>query len=114
MLTHVYAPPRQFLERNPEKRLGHVQGEEGQLAIKKHPFYAGLDWVKLAALELVPPFKPKLSKNPTEHFDPEFTAQDPKLTPIDDEAMRALEEVEQELFDGFSYVNPYFVSRQSK
>lgn len=73
---------------------------------QSHSFFARLDWAKLENRELEPPFKP-LIKNPKEanNFDSEFTDADPKLTPTDAGVIRGLD---QDLFAGFSFVNPAF------
>jgi serine/threonine-protein kinase RIM15 len=49
------------LEINPEKRLGY----NGASEVKKHPFFADIDWGSIYTQE--PPFIPKLE-------DPESTA----------------------------------------
>lgn len=45
-------------EKDPKKRLGAKYGIE---EIKSHPWFADIDWVKLARKEIKPPFKPDLS-----------------------------------------------------
>ncbi|GAA5990909.1 hypothetical protein JCM10908_000075 [Rhodotorula pacifica] len=44
-----------LLDRDPEKRLGAA---EGASELKAHPFFASIDWVKLAGRRVSPPFKP--------------------------------------------------------
>jgi len=44
-----------LIERDPENRLRDVN------SIKKHPWFADIDWKKLMALQLTPPFKPQVS-----------------------------------------------------
>ena len=39
-----------LLNRNPSKRLG--AGEQGANEIKKHPFFAKIDWTQVGAREL--------------------------------------------------------------
>ncbi len=48
----------QLLTRDPEKRLG--SGSDGAAAIRKHPFFVDLDWTKLEARQVDPPFRPKV------------------------------------------------------
>eukprot|EP00238_Polyblepharides_amylifera_P013871 CAMPEP_0196600234 /NCGR_PEP_ID=MMETSP1081-20130531/95278_1 /TAXON_ID=36882 /ORGANISM="Pyramimonas amylifera, Strain CCMP720" /LENGTH=712 /DNA_ID=CAMNT_0041926057 /DNA_START=363 /DNA_END=2501 /DNA_ORIENTATION=- len=43
-----------FLERRPSQRLGNLKG--GTADVKAHPWFATLDWAKLEARRLVPPF----------------------------------------------------------
>ena len=50
----------QLLQKDPSARLGHGKGEgaSGEDQIKAHPFFKDIDWCKLLAKELEPPFKP--------------------------------------------------------
>lgn len=72
------------------------------LQIKKHPFFASLDWGKMARKEITPPYKPDV-KNPkkAELFDSEFTEEAAQLTPIDPQLVAAIEQSE---FNAFSFV----------
>lgn len=58
-----------LLEKNPEKRLGcGILGEE---EIRKHKWFASIDWGLLVKKEIKPPFKPILkSEVDTSYFDP--------------------------------------------
>lgn len=63
-----------LMNRNMEKRLGRNGADE----VKNHPFFADIDWDKLAKREIKPPFVPKIRVNKdgalqTNNFDPEFT-----------------------------------------
>nr|KAF6492935.1 ribosomal protein S6 kinase A6 [Molossus molossus] len=74
---------RMLFKRNPANRLG----SEGVEEIKRHHFFANIDWNKLYKREVQPPFKPASGKpDDTFCFDPEFTAKTPKeeykITPI--------------------------------
>lgn len=53
-------------------------------AIKGHPFFATIDWVKLANREVEPPFKPAgKGQGDIANFDQEFTSEDASLTPTE-------------------------------
>nr|WVH01947.1 cAMP-dependent protein kinase [Naematelia aurantialba] len=47
-----------FLERDPNRRLGYRPGGGGMTDIKAHPWFKGLDWEALHRKEIVPPFEP--------------------------------------------------------
>ncbi|XP_074179678.1 ribosomal protein S6 kinase alpha-6 isoform X1 [Rhinolophus sinicus] len=86
-----------LLKRNPVHRLG----SEGVEEIKRHPFFANIDWNKLYKREVKPPFKPASGKaDDTFCFDPEFTAKTPKDSP----GLPASANTHQ-LFKGFSFVS---------
>ncbi|KAK7992503.1 kinase-like domain-containing protein [Apiospora saccharicola] len=60
-----------LLNRNPKHRLGAVEDAE---ELKRHPFFADVDWEALSKKLITPPFKPKLkSETDVSYFDPEFT-----------------------------------------
>lgn len=60
-----------LLNRNPRHRLGATDDAE---ELKRHPFFADIDWEALTRKQIAPPFKPKLkSETDTSNFDPEFT-----------------------------------------
>eukprot|EP00051_Salpingoeca_urceolata_P027652 m.482577 g.482577 ORF g.482577 m.482577 type:complete len:731 (-) comp22588_c0_seq1:650-2842(-) len=92
-----------LLCREPARRLG--MGKSGMADIKAHDFFAGQDWTKLEAREIEPPYKPAAmkDKNDLDNFDSEFTDADVDFTPVDQDV---LEDLEQEVFTGFSFVNP--------
>ncbi|ETN71120.1 protein kinase domain protein [Necator americanus] len=119
-----------LLNKNPSKRLGCSTNDAvAEADIKEHPFFRRIDWFKLKARHVQPPFKPKLvshllsiileSTNPkwsslnykkssddVSNFDSDFTHEIPKLTPIDRLFLMNLDRTE---FDGFSYVNPEYI-----
>lgn len=60
-----------LLNRNPKHRLGAIDDAE---ELKRHPFFADVDWDILTKKLITPPFKPKLkSETDVSYFDPEFT-----------------------------------------
>ncbi|CAL2029055.1 unnamed protein product [Caenorhabditis brenneri] len=90
---------RALFKRNSQNRLG--AGPEGVEEIKRHAFFAKIDFVKLLNKEIDPPFKPALSTvDSTSYFDPEFT----KRTPKDSPALPA-SATGHEIFRGFSFVS---------
>ncbi|XP_051737582.1 ribosomal protein S6 kinase alpha-3 isoform X1 [Ctenopharyngodon idella] len=89
---------RSLFKRNPSNRLG--AGADGVEEIKRHPFYATIDWNKLFRREIHPPFKPASGRpDDTFYFDPEFTAKTPKDSPGVPPSANA-----NQLFRGFSFV----------
>nr|XP_033802485.1 ribosomal protein S6 kinase alpha-6 isoform X7 [Geotrypetes seraphini] len=75
-------------------------GPDGVEEIKRHPFFATIDWNKLFRTEIQPPFKPASGKpEDTFCFDPEFTAKTPKDSPGVPPSANA-----HQLFKGFSFV----------
>uniref|UniRef100_F1KX43 Protein kinase C n=1 Tax=Ascaris suum TaxID=6253 RepID=F1KX43_ASCSU len=95
-----------FMTKNALKRLGCVQSQGGEDAIRAHPFFRDMDWEALEARRVKPPFKPKIrSKRDVNNFDADFTKEEPVLTPTDNAVVRT---INQEEFYGFSFVNPDF------
>uniref|UniRef100_A0A4W6CIS3 Ribosomal protein S6 kinase n=1 Tax=Lates calcarifer TaxID=8187 RepID=A0A4W6CIS3_LATCA len=89
---------RALFKRNPANRLG--AGPEGVEEIKRHRFFASIDWNKLYRKEVRPPFKPTVGRpEDTFHFDPEFTSR----TPTDSPGIPPSANTHQ-LFRGFSFV----------
>uniref|UniRef100_A0AAY4EZJ7 Ribosomal protein S6 kinase n=1 Tax=Denticeps clupeoides TaxID=299321 RepID=A0AAY4EZJ7_9TELE len=89
---------RNLFKRNPSNRLG--AGPDGVEEIKRHSFYATIDWNKLFRREIHPPFKPASGRpDDTFYFDPEFTAKTPKDSPGVPPSANA-----HQLFRGFSFV----------
>ncbi|KAI3377099.1 hypothetical protein L3Q82_000298 [Scortum barcoo] len=89
---------RALFKRNPANRLG--AGPDGVEEIKRHRFFASIDWNKLYKKEMRPPFKPTVGRpEDTFHFDPEFTSR----TPTDSPGIPPSANTHQ-LFRGFSFV----------
>ena len=117
------------MTKNPARRLGCVVSQGVESAIRVHPFFKDIDWEALESRKVKPPFRPKIvsanlhltyswemsihmvcfvfeiQKNRRDalNFDSEFTKEDPILTPINHEVVRA---INQDEFRGFSFVNP--------
>ncbi|KAG8123184.1 hypothetical protein E2320_018598 [Naja naja] len=51
---------KSFMTKNPNKRLGCVASQNGEDAIKQHPFFKEIDWVLLEQRKIKPPFKPRI------------------------------------------------------
>ncbi|XP_050353894.1 protein kinase C isoform X5 [Nymphalis io] len=92
-----------FMTKNPARRLGVLGGAGG---IRQHAFFRDVDWDALAHRRLRPPFRPKVkSKREAANFDAEFTKEEPGLTPVPPDVLRA---INQEEFKGFSFINKDF------
>ena len=69
-----------LLERDTTKRLGSSEDDANEL--KRHPWFAKIDWEKLYRRELDPPVKPYVSgPEDTRNIDKMFTNETPKETP---------------------------------
>ncbi|KAM6977955.1 ribosomal protein S6 kinase alpha-2-like [Aplochiton taeniatus] len=89
---------RALFKRNPTNRLG--AGPDGVEEIKRHRFFAPIDWDKLYRREIRPPFKPAVGRpEDTFHFDPEFTSRTPTDSPGLPPSVNS-----HQLFRGFSFV----------
>lgn len=49
-----------FMTKNPLRRLGCVQSQGSEDAIRAHPFFREIDWDALEARKVKPPFKPRI------------------------------------------------------
>lgn len=88
-----------LLHRDPSKRLGANGGRE----IKRHIFFSNIDWSRLLAKKIQPPFKPTVeSVLDVANFDPDFTNEEAQDSVVTDSA---LSETVQDQFRGFTY-NP--------
>ncbi|XP_044744062.1 ankyrin repeat domain-containing protein 11-like isoform X2 [Chrysoperla carnea] len=91
-----------LLEKDSTKRLGSPECLAGD--IMDHEFFKQINWLKLEQRQLDPPFKPKV-QHPldTQYFDKAFTQERAKLTPVCQDILRSMDQVQ---FQGFSYTNP--------
>uniref|UniRef100_T1JND0 protein kinase C n=1 Tax=Strigamia maritima TaxID=126957 RepID=T1JND0_STRMM len=95
-----------FMTKNPAKRLGCVVSQGTEDAIRVHSFFKDMEWDALESRKVKPPFKPKIkTKKDVNNFDQDFTKEDPILSPINADVVRA---INQDEFRGFSFVNPDF------
>jgi len=84
---------KHLLERNPEKRLQEPKD------IMSHPYFEGIDWEKLNAKQLTPPYIPEVnSTTSTAMIDPSFTQEDPVIEQDED-----TNGINQDGFRGFTY-----------
>jgi classical protein kinase C len=95
-----------FLAKHPARRLGCSATSEKD--IKERLFFKKIEWDKLAARQIPPPFKPKIkSKKAYNNFDKEFTSEAPRLTPGD---KKVIQQINQADFKGFSFTNTEFAT----
>jgi len=88
-----------LLQRDPTQRLGANGADE----IKRMPFFSKIDWKKLLAMKIPPPFKPSVSGHvDVSNFDSEFILEAPVDSVVEDSN---ISETVQDQFRGFTY-NP--------
>lgn len=91
---------RALFKRNPQNRLG--SGSSGIEDIKRHEFFATIDWEALISKKTRPPFIPSVSRaDDTFYFDSDYTNRDPHDSPSIPVSASA-----HEIFRGFSFVAP--------
>ncbi|XP_059619454.1 ribosomal protein S6 kinase 2 beta isoform X2 [Phlebotomus argentipes] len=90
---------RVLFKRNPQNRLG--AGPGGIDDIKKHEFFATIDWDALVTKQVRPPFIPAVSRDDAFYFDTEYTSKSPRDSPGGPVSASA-----HEIFRGFSFVAP--------
>ncbi|KAI8620657.1 kinase-like domain-containing protein [Chytriomyces sp. MP71] len=88
-----------LLNKDPKRRLGggRLDAEE----VKRHPYFAGVDWDLFMERKVAPPWKPTIkNERDVSNFDAEFTKEKPILTPI----ASVLSAVHQAEFKDFDFV----------
>ncbi|KAG0371259.1 Serine/threonine kinase [Mortierella sp. AD032] len=99
---HEQALLQSLLVKVPSLRLG--SGPSDAEEIKAHAYFRNVNFDDVYHKRIRPPFLPKVkSKTDVSNFDTEFTSEAPGETPTD----YHLDNVEQDLFKGFSYVSPW-------
>lgn len=119
--SHSNQVLRGFLERNVSRRLGAKKTTMfdigGATAVKHHPFFEGIDWAKLIALQVEPPLKPDLvSTTDTSNFAEEFVGMALPRSLSHESLLSHAESIEAPsvaevdgMFRGFSFVADSFI-----
>ncbi|CAH2297365.1 Serine threonine- kinase N2 [Pelobates cultripes] len=88
---------KSLMNKNSRSRLG---ARIGASAVKKHPFFKGVDWSALLFKNIINPFVPSIAgPGDVSHFDRAFTTLDPILTPPEESPLE-----DQDLFQDFDWV----------
>ncbi|XP_063309574.1 serine/threonine-protein kinase N2-like [Pelobates fuscus] len=88
---------KSFMNKNSRTRLG---ARIGASAVKKHPFFKGVDWSALLSKNIINQFVPSIAgPEDVSHFDRAFTTLDPILTPPEESPLE-----DQDLFQDFDWV----------
>lgn len=123
-VSHSNQVLRGFLERNVSRRLGAKKTTMfdigGATAVKHHPFFEGIDWAKLIALQVEPPLKPDLvSTTDTSNFAEEFVGMALPRSLSHESLLSHAESVEAPsvaevdgMFRGFSFVADSFIEER--
>jgi novel protein kinase C epsilon type len=91
------------MQKSVSRRLGCVAAHGGEDAIKHHLFFKEIKWEALEERKIKPPSKPKIkNKRDVLNFDPEFTKEEPNLTPVNPDVVKTIDQKE---FEGFSFYN---------
>ncbi|KAI9193290.1 kinase-like domain-containing protein [Polychytrium aggregatum] len=91
-----------LLNKNPARRLG--SGRSDAEEIKKHAYFAGVDWEAFMQKRVAPLFVPTIgSPTDTSNFDREFTKERPVLTPMNS-VLSAADQLE---FKGFTFISEW-------
>ncbi|KAG0226804.1 hypothetical protein BGW41_004077 [Actinomortierella wolfii] len=87
-----------LLERDPVRRLGY--GSNGARAVKRHPYFKGIDWHQALQRRLPCPYVPELtSEEDLSNFDDTFLTMTPRLSPGNHTLSNSI----QNCFQGYSY-----------
>ena len=73
---------KRLLHHNPNRRLGGT--EEDAEEIKRHPFFAGIDWNQIRSKQITPPFKPDVDDDSdVSNIDRSFLNELPVESPVE-------------------------------
>lgn len=97
---------RVLFKRHPQNRLG--AGPTGIDDIKRHEFFAAIDWDALVQKRIRPPFIPAVSRDEAFYFDTEYTSKSPRDSPGGPVSASA-----HEIFRGFSFIAPGLLGHDS-
>ncbi|CAJ0958851.1 unnamed protein product, partial [Mesorhabditis belari] len=103
-----------FLNKEPTERLGCCRDLSQALQdMQEHTFFKTfIDWEMLEQRQVPPPYNPNVTgMRDLQHFDQQFTEENPNLT-VDDPSVIA--RIDQSEFDGFDYVNPLKMSTEDE
>ncbi|KAJ3122208.1 Serine/threonine kinase [Nowakowskiella sp. JEL0407] len=91
-----------LLNKSASRRLGG--GRQDAEEIKKHPYFANVNWDLFMQKKVTPPWAPTL-KSPTDtsNFSTEYTRERPLLTHVESNLSRQ----QQNEFNDFAYVSPW-------
>ncbi|SAM08660.1 hypothetical protein [Absidia glauca] len=96
-----------LLRRDPAERLG--TGVDGPITIRSHPYFDSLQWTDVYYRRIKPPYVPNLkSETDFSHFDKDFLAMTPRLSPS---TMQQTQSATMDpslldlAFQGYSYTN---------
>jgi len=90
-----------LLERNPGDRLSDPE------AIKRHPYFAGLDWDRLYRKELMAPYLPPVKdEKATNMISTEFTSEDAKMSLHEETNLKGAADQNQPHIPDFTFVAP--------
>jgi len=98
-----------LLTRDPEKRLGSK--DKNASDVMSHPFFKSINWTKLNAKEIEPPFKPKVkSEACLDNIDKVFTSEKAVDSIVEDSQIG--DAVNGGHFENFTYVGNSMMSGQ--
>ena len=88
---------KKCLEKDPKERIGYQNISE----IRKHPWFADVDWDQVNELKIQPPIKPEISdKFDIENFNKDITKESTRLSGLK-EIDQSIVNSYQEKFDDF-------------